>query len=68
MVKPIEKAGGLGGFEQHVGYASGQGSLADIIIGESEQKLQARFSSAGKIERCCEKLHKTNRFMDFIDI
>ena len=51
-------AGGLGGFEQHVGSASGQGARAKARA--SEQKLQARFSSVGKIERCCEKLPKPN--------
>jgi len=55
-------------FEQHVVYASGQGSPAKKEVGEREQKLQARFFSVGKIERCCEKQTKTNPLRGIDDV
>ncbi len=46
-------------FKQHVSLCERPRFTCYNDVGESEQKLQARFSSEGKIERCCEKIPKT---------
>jgi len=51
-------AAGLAVISRDVDDASGHG-VPSQRRGTSEHKLQARFSTVGKCERCCEKIHKT---------
>jgi hypothetical protein len=51
-------AGGEACFEQHVENLSGQGLPRTQIVSKSENFLEARISSLGKFERCCEKQAK----------
>jgi len=50
------------GLEQHVGGLSGHGpstNFVEISAGERKPTSERRFSSQGKIERCCERQAST---------
>jgi len=48
--------GWRGVFEQHVENSSGHGCPAIYEVGQSENFLEARNSTLGNFERCCENM------------